>query len=103
MYRTGSSFAKLTTQGYRLRVPYGGEDWFNMIRKTTERCAKLGLQVWLYDEDPYPSGAVGGRVFIERPEFEFRAIERFEFNPNEGLLLQRLVLHLPAVAAAPSQ
>jgi DNA polymerase III subunit delta' len=27
----------------------------------------------------------------------------FEFNPNEGLLLQRLVLHLPAVASAPSQ
>ncbi|MCC7192292.1 MAG: hypothetical protein IT444_05855 [Phycisphaeraceae bacterium] len=67
-----------------LRVPYGGADWFDLIRKTTERCAKLGLQVWLYDEDPYPSGACGGRVFIERPEFEARAIERFEFNPAES-------------------
>ena len=50
-----------------LTVPYGGTDWFDLIRRTTEKCAKAGLQVWLYDEDPYPSGAAGGRVFFERP------------------------------------
>ena len=35
-----------------------------------DACSKLGLVVWLYDEDGYPSGAAGGLVLEENPEFE---------------------------------
>jgi hypothetical protein len=35
-----------------------------------EACDKLGLVVWLYDEDGYPSGAAGGLVLEENPQFE---------------------------------
>ena len=35
-----------------------------------EACEKLGLVVWLYDEDGYPSGAAGGLVLEENPQFE---------------------------------
>lgn len=64
-----------------LLLPYGGTDWFRMIRQICEHCAELGLPVWLYDEDPYPSGAAGGWVVTEHPEFEARAIERHIFEP----------------------
>ena len=35
-----------------------------------EACRKLGMVVWLYDEDGYPSGAAGGLVLAENPAFE---------------------------------
>lgn len=63
-----------------LLLPYGGDDWFAMIRRTVERCNARGVQVWLYDEDPYPSGAVGGRLVAEHPELEVRGIEQFVFD-----------------------
>lgn len=65
-----------------LLLPYGSTDWFEFIREMCKRIAKAGLDVWLYDEDPYPSGAAGGRVFQERPEFNARQIERFVFDPT---------------------
>ena len=65
-----------------LRVPYGSSDWFELIRRTVQRCASAGVQVWLYDEEPFPSGAAGGRVFMEQPEFEARAIECFTYDPD---------------------
>ena len=63
-----------------LLLPYGGDDWFAMIRRTVEKCAESGLQVWLYDEDPYPSGAAGGRLVAEHPELEARGIEQHIFD-----------------------
>ncbi|MFW6457510.1 MAG: hypothetical protein ACOC0A_04370, partial [Planctomycetota bacterium] len=69
-----------------LRVPYGGTDWFDMIEQTVEDCADRDLRVWLYDEDPFPSGAAGGRVFIERPEFEAREIQCYTYGQQEQVL-----------------
>ncbi len=48
---------------------YGSKEWFLKIKFIESEAAKRGLKVWLYDEDPYPSGAAGGRIFFERPEF----------------------------------
>lgn len=65
-----------------LLLPYGGDDWFDLIRRTTLRCAELGLDVWLYDEDPYPSGACGGWITAEHPQWSARTIEMFEADPT---------------------
>ncbi len=54
-----------------LRIPYGPSDsrrWRETILFCVREARKLGLEAWLYDEDPYPSGAVGGRILLERPE-----------------------------------
>lgn len=37
-------------------------------------CAELGLIVWIYDEDGYPSGAAGGIVLEGHPQFEALAL-----------------------------
>src|SRR5690606_17711146 len=34
-----------------------------------------GIEVWLYDEDPFPSGNAGGRILMEHPEFRGHGIE----------------------------
>lgn len=55
-----------------LRVPYGPQGsgpWRDMIQYCVQEARALGLEAWLYDEDPYPSGTAGGRVTLERPEF----------------------------------
>ncbi|MFW6059633.1 MAG: hypothetical protein ACODAQ_05595 [Phycisphaeraceae bacterium] len=60
-----------------LLLPYGGTDWFDFIQQTAERCIEAGLTVWLYDEDPYPSGACGGWVTALHPELKAHGIDRF--------------------------
>lgn len=51
-----------------LGVPYLSAEWF---RKAALACAcakRSGLECWLYDEYPYPSGMAGGEVLIRHPE-----------------------------------
>ena len=63
-------------------MPYGGSDWFDMIRHIVERCAAKGLAAWLYDEDPYPSGACGGILTHENPNRQARAIYQHIVDPD---------------------
>ncbi len=56
-------------------IPYASEEWFLMVQAVVEEGARLGMQIWLYDEDPYPSGAAGGMVMAERPELFARALK----------------------------
>ena len=64
-----------------LLLPYGGDAWFRFIRQTVEQCASSGVDVWLYDEDPYPSGACGGWITAERPDYQAWNIECTEADP----------------------
>lgn len=45
-----------------LRVPYLEEEWFELYRFAVKLSKKLGLEVWIYDEDGWPSGFAGGKV-----------------------------------------
>ena len=65
-----------------LLTPYGGAEWFGLIRRVCRRAAELDLRVWLYDEDPFPSGNAGGRLVTERPELIARGIGMFSFDPT---------------------
>jgi hypothetical protein len=61
--------------------PYGGDAWFAFIQRTIERCAARGVDVWLYDEDPFPSGNAGGWVTLEHSELRAMEIRRYEPTP----------------------
>ncbi|MDD5678472.1 MAG: glycosyl hydrolase [Kiritimatiellae bacterium] len=52
-----------------LQTPYLSREWFDCMRLIARECRRLGLEFWLYDEDPFPSGAGGGRVMLDHPEF----------------------------------
>lgn len=49
------------------------QNWETLLAGV-EACQKLGLIVWLYDEDGYPSGAAGGLVLEDDPAFEALAL-----------------------------
>jgi hypothetical protein len=67
-----------------LKTPYGSDEWFNMIEVMVDEAEKSGMKAWLYDEDPYPSGAAGGRIFFENPEFAARQVRFYEFSPDSN-------------------
>ncbi|MGB2809319.1 MAG: hypothetical protein WBC22_16375 [Sedimentisphaerales bacterium] len=63
------------------------DNWDNLIH-VVEACREVGLVVWIYDEEGYPSGAAGGLVLKRNPAFEALALtydksrkEPFAFRP----------------------
>lgn len=66
-----------------LLLPYGSDDWFDFIRRTALKLAAKGIEIWLYDEDPYPSGNAGGRIVLDHPEFIARKIVMYQASPDE--------------------
>lgn len=43
---------------------------WNTLVAGIKQCEQLGMTVWIYDEEGYPSGAAGGLVLAENPDFE---------------------------------
>ena len=64
-----------------LITSYLSDNWFEMCRYTVDKCKELGMQVWLYDENSYPSGFAGGHVPAEMPE---------SYNQGQGLVMNRV-------------
>lgn len=64
-----------------LITSYLSDEWFELCNYTVERGKELGMDVWLYDENSYPSGFAGGHVPAEMPE---------SYNQGQGLDFQRV-------------
>ncbi|HWL53759.1 MAG TPA: glycosyl hydrolase [Chthoniobacteraceae bacterium] len=50
-----------------LLEPYGSSRWYELVGFCIEEARRCGMEAWLYDEDPFPSGAAGGRIIAENP------------------------------------
>src|SRR5690606_4025352 len=46
---------------------YLSEVWFDLYKYTVQQGKRIGLAVWIYDENSYPSGFAGGHVRAEMP------------------------------------
>lgn len=55
-------------------IPFASREWFDMVTALVEEAARLDMKIWLYDEDPFPSGAAGGLVMAERPDLKARCM-----------------------------
>jgi hypothetical protein len=67
-----TGFVLCARQG--LTIPYLSQKWFDRVRLAIEEAKKYQMLVWLYDEQPYPSGISGGKVVLDHPEFEAKHI-----------------------------
>lgn len=65
---------------------YLSDDWFKLFRYAVDKGKELGLEIWIYDENSYPSGFAGGHVPQEMPE---------SYNQGQGLRLKKVEM-LPA-------
>jgi len=51
-----------------LMTPYLSDDWFRMWRAALDVAEKRDMNIWIYDENSYPSGFAGGFVPEAMPE-----------------------------------
>ena len=58
-----------------LRVPYMGEEWFRCFGAVVEEAEKLNMDVWIYDEDGWPSGFAGGKVPALGEDYHMKGLE----------------------------
>jgi hypothetical protein len=63
-----------------LVTEYLSEEWFELFSHTVEKGKELGMNVWIYDENSYPSGFAGGHVPDRMPE---------SYNQGQGLRMTR--------------
>ncbi|MGQ9651193.1 MAG: glycosyl hydrolase [Phycisphaerae bacterium] len=69
-----------------LMTPYLSDDWFRLWRAALAEAEKLDMNVWIYDENSYPSGFAGGFVPEAIPESRGRglAMKESDAPPSWG-------------------
>jgi len=88
MYEKGiGGFYLCARQGQT--VPYLSEKWFSLVKYACERAKAYGLEAWLYDEYPYPSGMGGGEVLKRHPEAEHKILCHEQFEVLGGTEISR--------------
>jgi len=96
--------------GLSPQVGYLTPEYFRLVRRVVEECARLGMKVVLYDEGGYPSGSACGRVVAENPEYAARALVllrrdvpgpwRGYWRPSAGRSLQQRLVSVVLARAA---
>jgi hypothetical protein len=66
-----------------LMTPYLSEDWFRLWRVALREAERLDMNIWIYDENSYPSGFAGGFVPEAMPESRGRGLV-FREKPRPG-------------------
>ncbi|WP_223151627.1 glycosyl hydrolase [Chitinophaga varians] len=51
-----------------LITEYLSKEWFDLFEYSVQQGKKLGLNIWIYDENSYPTGFAGGLVGEQMPE-----------------------------------
>jgi hypothetical protein len=65
-----------------LETPYLGPEWFEAVRAAVEEGTHTGIAPWIYDENGWPSGACGGRVYSGREGFRQKHLAFEEIQPS---------------------
>jgi alpha-L-rhamnosidase len=63
-----------------LITEYLSDEWFELFKHTVDKGKELGMKIWIYDENSYPSGFAGGHVPDEMPE---------SYNQGQGLKMTK--------------
>jgi hypothetical protein len=63
-----------------LMTPYLSDEWFRLWKLALAEAKRLGMNVWIYDENSYPSGFAGGFVPQLMPESKGMGLSIEEAN-----------------------
>jgi hypothetical protein len=61
-----------------LMTPYLSDEWFHLWKVALDEAKRLDMNVWIYDENSYPSGFAGGWVPEQMPEARGRGLKLAE-------------------------
>ncbi|PNV61639.1 hypothetical protein C0033_12150 [Clostridium sp. chh4-2] len=72
-----------------MKIPYLSSIYFARVELAVRTAAKLNMDVWLYDEYPYPSGVTGGDVILEHPEYLCKELILYDEQFEGGSLISK--------------
>lgn len=83
-----------------LETPYLSQHWMHCIEQCCEEAEKLEMNAWVYDENGFPSGFVGGAL-LEKEENRdrFLTYKQGAFDPEADLVYDLTGEHLVRVNA----
>lgn len=67
-----------------MKVEYMSEEYFKMIGTCIDEMDRRGMQVWLYDENNWPSGTYDGKLTRDNPKYRMRYIRIESFKVSGG-------------------
>lgn len=78
-----------------LMTPYLSDDWFRLWKVALTEAERLDMNIWIYDENSYPSGFAGGFVPEAMPESRgrglvFREVKRVDKLAEDVIGVYRL-------------
>lgn len=73
-----------------IEIDYLSDEWFERMEYVVKYAAEIGLSIWLYDEDNWPSGYAGGKVLGENPDYCGKHIKRFVIQVEEGFTKEEI-------------
>ena len=76
------------------------EMWNSLVQNIEYAIDELGLRVWLYDEQHYPSGAAGGLVLRKHPEWQAEGLVNQLQTVSSGERVQITAPHGHTIAFA---
>ena len=62
-----------------LKLPYMTNHFLDMVKCAVLTAKEAGMEMWLYDEYPYPSGVSGGEI-LENPDFRAHFLKPYVFE-----------------------
>jgi len=75
-----------------LLTEYLSDKWFQLFGATIEKGKELGMKVWIYDENSYPSGFAGGHVPAEMPDsyrhgtgLTMQVVQQLDISMSDGI------------------
>ena len=57
-----------------LETDYMGPQWMECVHQTVDEAKKVGMNVWLYDDDRWPSGCAAGKVGALGDEYRAKGL-----------------------------
>lgn len=57
-----------------LMTPYLSDDWFRLWKTALDEAERLDMNLWIYDENSYPSGFAGGHVPKALPDSRVKSL-----------------------------
>ena len=71
---------------YGLVTEYASEEWYDLVEYAARSAKRAGMDLWLYDENSYPSGFAGGHVPAQFPP---------SYNEGHALRMHRQTILRP--------
>ncbi len=77
------------------KTPYVSDRWMELFRHTCIEAKKRGLEIWLYDEEGFPSGTVGGRLPARGEKFQEKYLIWHQVAPSEAAAVPDVIASFP--------